>query len=72
VVIREGFSEKKTVQRAFDSFDRAALLGIVVNSCSSNEHSDYYSPLRSAKVRTGEVPLRRERLRSKSELRDQS
>ena len=56
VVVREGFSEKKTVQRAFDSFDRAALLGIVVNSCSSNEHSDYYSRYGQAKVRTGGVP----------------
>jgi capsular exopolysaccharide synthesis family protein len=56
VVIREGFSEKKTVQRALDSFDRAALLGIVVNSCSSNEHSDYYSRYGQAKARTGEVP----------------
>jgi capsular exopolysaccharide synthesis family protein len=56
VVIREGLSEKKTIQRALDSFDRAALLGIVVNSCSSNEHSDYYSRYGQAKVRTGEVP----------------
>ena len=56
VVVREGLSEKKTIQRALDSFDRATLLGIVVNSCSSNEHSDYYSRYGQAKVRTGEVP----------------
>jgi capsular exopolysaccharide synthesis family protein len=43
VVIREGVSEKKVVERAMDSFDRAALLGIVVNSCSRGDHEDYYS-----------------------------
>jgi capsular exopolysaccharide synthesis family protein len=43
IVIREGVSEKKVVERAMDSFDRAALLGIVVNSCSRDDHEDYYS-----------------------------
>jgi capsular exopolysaccharide synthesis family protein len=43
VVIREGVSEKKVVERAFASFDRATLLGVVVNSCSNNDHEDYYS-----------------------------
>jgi capsular exopolysaccharide synthesis family protein len=56
VVIREGVSEKKVVERALDSFDRAALLGVVVNSCSRSEHKDYYSRYSQARVRTGEVP----------------
>ena len=56
VVIREGVSEKKAVQRALDSFDRAALLGVVVNSCSRSEHTYYYSRYGKATVRTGEVP----------------
>jgi capsular exopolysaccharide synthesis family protein len=43
IVIREGVSEKKVVERALDSFDRDALLGIVVNSCSRSDHKDYYS-----------------------------
>ncbi len=55
VVIREGVSEKKTVERALDAFDRAALLGIVVNSCSRSEHKDYYSRYSQATVRTGEA-----------------
>ena len=55
VVIREGVSEKKVVERALDSFDRAALLGVVVNSCSSSEHKDYYSRYSQAPVLTGEV-----------------
>jgi capsular exopolysaccharide synthesis family protein len=55
LVIREGVSEKKVVERALDSFDRAALLGVVVNSCS-REHKDYYSRYSQAVVRTGEAP----------------
>jgi capsular exopolysaccharide synthesis family protein len=41
MVIREGLSERKTVERALHSFDRSNLLGVVVNSCSSNDHNDY-------------------------------
>ncbi len=43
VVIREGVSEKKTIEKAVSSFESSRLLGVVVNSCSSNEHKDYYS-----------------------------
>jgi capsular exopolysaccharide synthesis family protein len=43
IVIREGVSEKKVVERALDSFDRATLLGVVVNSCSRSDHNSYYS-----------------------------
>lgn len=43
VVVREGVSEKKVVERALESFDRASLLGVVVNSCSRSDHKDYYS-----------------------------
>ena len=50
VVIREGISEKKTVEKAISSFESSRLLGVVVNSCSSNEHKDYYS--RYAQART--------------------
>jgi len=56
VVIREGVSEKKAVQRALDTFDRAALLGVVVNSCSRSDHTYYYSRYGQATVRTDEVP----------------
>jgi capsular exopolysaccharide synthesis family protein len=55
LVIREGVSEKKVVARALDSFDRATLLGIVVNSCSRSEHNDYYSRYGQAKVGAGEA-----------------
>jgi capsular exopolysaccharide synthesis family protein len=43
LVMREGVSEKKIVERALDSFDRKSLLGVVVNSCTRNDHEDYYS-----------------------------
>ncbi len=43
VVIREGVSERKVVERALDSFDRNILLGLVVNSCSRDEHKYYYA-----------------------------
>jgi len=56
LVIREGVSEKKVVERALDSFDRVAMLGVVVNSCSSSDHEDYYSRYSQAPGRTGEVP----------------
>ena len=55
VVIREGVSEKKVIERALDSFDRAVLLGVVVNSCSRSEHKGYYSRYSQASLRTGEV-----------------
>jgi capsular exopolysaccharide synthesis family protein len=56
LVIREGVSEKKEVQRALDSFDRAALLGVVVNSCSRTEHTYYYSRYNQATVQNSEAP----------------
>jgi len=55
VVIREGVSEKKAVQRALDTFDRATLLGVVVNSCSRSDHTYYYSRYGEATVRTDDV-----------------
>ena len=43
-VVREGVTERKTLQRAVDTLDRATLLGMVVNSCTSGrEHKYYYS-----------------------------
>lgn len=43
LVIREGVSEKKLLQRAVEMLDRSTLLGVVVNSCRSGESKDYYS-----------------------------
>ena len=43
LVTREGVCEKKQLGRAVELIDRATMLGIVVNSCSSNEQKYYYS-----------------------------
>ncbi|HLX86818.1 MAG TPA: CpsD/CapB family tyrosine-protein kinase [Terriglobales bacterium] len=43
LVAREGVCEKKQLERTVEVLDRATMLGVVVNSCSSNEHKYYYS-----------------------------
>ncbi len=50
MVIREGVSERKLLQRAVETLDRSTLLGVVVNSCSSREHKYYYSRYRQDAV----------------------
>jgi len=50
LVIREGVSERKLLQRAVETLDRSTLLGVVVNSCSSREHKYYYSRYRQDAV----------------------
>jgi capsular exopolysaccharide synthesis family protein len=44
-VVREGVTERKILQRAVDTLDRATLLGVVVNSCidGGGDHKYYYS-----------------------------
>ena len=44
-VVREGVTERKILQRAVDTLDRATLLGVVVNSCTDGgrDHKYYYS-----------------------------
>ena len=43
LVVREGVCEKKQLERAIEVVDRSAMLGVVVNSCSSNEQKYYYA-----------------------------
>ncbi|MGA7292049.1 MAG: CpsD/CapB family tyrosine-protein kinase [Terriglobales bacterium] len=57
VVIREGVSERNVVERALESFDRNNLLGVVVNSCSRDEHKYYYARYHQVADQTGEEPL---------------
>jgi capsular exopolysaccharide synthesis family protein len=56
LVTREGVCEKKQLERAVEVIDRATMLGVVVNSCSSNEQKYYYSRYSSAAVSTEESP----------------
>ncbi len=48
LVMREGVCEKKQLERAVEVIDPSTMLGVVVNSCSSNEHKYYYSRYSSA------------------------
>jgi capsular exopolysaccharide synthesis family protein len=43
LVSREGVCEKKQLERAIEVIDRSTVLGVVVNSCSSNEQKYYYA-----------------------------
>jgi Mrp family chromosome partitioning ATPase len=43
LVTREGVCEKKQLERTVEVIDRSTILGVVVNSCSSNEQKYYYS-----------------------------
>ena len=43
LVTREGVCEKKQLERAVEIIDSSTLLGVVVNSCNSNEQKYYYS-----------------------------
>ncbi len=43
LVTREGMCEKKQLARAVEAIDNSTMLGVVVNSCSRNDHKYYYS-----------------------------
>ena len=43
LVTREGVCEKKQLERALEVIDPATMLGVVVNSCSTNEQKYYYA-----------------------------
>jgi capsular exopolysaccharide synthesis family protein len=43
LVTREGVCEKKQLERTVELMDRSTMLGVVVNSCHSNEQKYYYS-----------------------------
>ena len=48
LVTREGVCEKKQLERAVEVIDRSTMLGVIVNSCSSNEQKYYYARYSSA------------------------
>jgi capsular exopolysaccharide synthesis family protein len=43
LVTREGVCEKKQLERTVEVLDRSTMLGVVVNSCTSNDQKYYYS-----------------------------
>ncbi len=42
LVAREGKTEKRELQRGLRTLEQAPLLGVVLNSCSNTDHSNYY------------------------------
>ena len=43
LVVREGKSEKKYLQRGLSAVDPKSLIVVVINSCSNTDHKNYYS-----------------------------
>jgi capsular exopolysaccharide synthesis family protein len=43
LVTREGVCEKKQLERTVEVLDQSLMLGVIVNSCDSNEQKYYYS-----------------------------
>ena len=43
LVVREGKSEKRQLQRGLAALEPGRLLGVVVNSCRDTDHEDYYA-----------------------------
>jgi len=48
LVTREGVCEKKQLERALEVIDASTMIGLVVNSCSSNDQKYYYERYSSA------------------------
>jgi len=49
LVAREGTTQKRQLQRGLETLDQAKFLGMVLNSCTNADHSNYYQrygPLR--------------------------
>jgi len=55
IVIREGVSERKIIEKTMNSLGGFPLLGVVVNSCKSSEWKDYYSHYGYARVQSDQT-----------------
>jgi capsular exopolysaccharide synthesis family protein len=42
LVVREGVTQKRQLQRGLEVLDQSKLLGTVLNSCTDTDHGDYY------------------------------
>ena len=43
MVVREGTSERRQLQRGLEVIDQNRVLGVIINSCRNTVHQDYYS-----------------------------
>jgi capsular exopolysaccharide synthesis family protein len=57
LVTREGVCEKKQLGRAMEVIDRSTMLGVVINSCSSNDQKYYYARYGSANDEEASSPV---------------
>jgi capsular exopolysaccharide synthesis family protein len=57
LVTREGVCEKKQLERTVEVLDSSTILGVVVNSCNSNEQKYYYSRYGPAAKEAESSPL---------------
>ena len=55
LVVREGVSEQRPLKRALEIIDHSSLLGVVVNSCSSGDHKNYYQRYKALSISPGET-----------------
>ena len=64
LVAREGTTQKRQLQRGLEALDQSKLLGMVFNSCTNADHSNYYQRYgRSAPPpQRNVVPLHRSQL----------
>jgi Mrp family chromosome partitioning ATPase len=43
LVVRQGKTAKRPLERALQTLDRSTLLGVVLNGSSNTDHQDYYA-----------------------------
>jgi protein-tyrosine kinase len=53
MVVREGKTEKRQLQKALEALEGSSLLGVVLNSCMSTEHKSYYTYYNGSQVEIG-------------------
>jgi capsular exopolysaccharide synthesis family protein len=56
LVTREGTTQKRPLQRGLQALEESKVLGAVVNSSASTDHTDYYYRYGPAATRQAEVP----------------
>jgi capsular exopolysaccharide synthesis family protein len=55
LVVREGVTEKKPLQKVSETLDRSLILGVIVNSCSDGNHKNYYQRYKARSASRGEA-----------------
>ncbi len=53
LVVREGVTEKKPLQKVLELLDRSLILGVIVNSCSDGSPQNYYQRYKARSASRG-------------------